>query len=62
MTYEKQSGSCIDGKRHKWGPSVRRGHLMRYHDEKCLNCNRVRVTQFTKRGNHIAGYYTATEK
>ncbi len=60
---DKHAGLCNGNRRHRWGKKEflisravylsRKGHI-------CDNCDRVRITEFTKRGNHIAGYRNAT--
>lgn len=60
MTLEKHGGPCGDGKRHKWGKEEnhRAGVTFAQCDIPCQRCARVRVREYTRRGNHIAGYFT----
>lgn len=60
MPRETTAGPCLNGGRHKWGNETNRraGVYSTHYDEPCLKCARVRVREYTKRGNHVAGYFT----
>ena len=57
---DKHAGLCADGKRHKWGKEQdrRAGATAGWSDMQCQRCARVRVIEYTRRGNHTAGYFT----
>lgn len=59
MTLEQCAGSCVNGK-HSWGPQVKQwaGVFRAHYHETCVKCPRIRVIEYTKAGNHIAGYFT----
>lgn len=65
MELEKHSGFCFKRHRHRWQGkefTIFKGTLSSQYGTLCSHegCQRVRVTEFTKRGNHIAGYRLAT--
>ncbi len=64
MDLEKFSGTCSNGKRHKWGKSFRvsKSAFFSRHISICQHsdCIRARVVEYTKRGNHVAGYRFAS--
>lgn len=57
---ESHAGRCAAGRRrHEWGKERRRGTghgLHALYEEPCLHCPRLRIREYTMRGNHIAGY------
>jgi hypothetical protein len=62
---EQHAGSCLPiGSRHIWGKEepwrgMKNMGLMRYNQQRCKQCRRVRVIIYTKWGNHIHGYECA---
>ena len=67
MKLDSYSGPCglNPHKRHRWQGKefkILKGVFISQYGIICAHedCQRVRVTEFTKRGNHIAGYRLAT--
>lgn len=59
---EAKAGACVSG-RHRWDKEERRSApraLYPVYIQRCQNCGRIRVIEYTKRGNHIAGYESPT--
>ena len=59
---EASAGDCTQG-RHSWGPETKTWTGTRYpmypkYNQYCRKCERVRVIEYTQRGNHVAGYFT----
>lgn len=56
---EPRAGPCTMG-RHIWGPQVKQwaGVFRAHYHQACDKCDRVRVIEYTKGGNHVAGYFT----
>lgn len=68
MGEDLHAGPCAAGRaRHEWGQEIRNdtgGKPSRYSPVyyiPCLHCPRLRVREYTMRGNHIRGYLTRTE-
>ena len=53
------AGPCLSG-RHSWGKevNVQRGISFWVSHQRCRKCSRIRVREYTNRGNHIRGYIT----
>ena len=60
MVLDPRAGRCINGHFHRWGDRENRqlGLAIVRYDIPCTRCDRVRVLEYTKRGNHVAGYFT----
>lgn len=57
---DPRAGPCVVSKFHQWGEKTNRRAYVSFvaYDIPCLVCPRVRVLEYTKRGNRIAGYFT----
>lgn len=59
--FEAAAGPCTTGGTHKWYSVeilVFKGATSRRYETACRRCDRMRVREYTQRGNHIAGYRT----
>lgn len=59
--FDQTAGPCVDGKRHRWRSGeilVHRGVISRRYAMPCRCCLRVKIKEYTRRGNHTAGYTT----
>jgi hypothetical protein len=61
MRLDKAAGSCrLLNYRHRWGKErpLQYGVITVRKQQLCLDCDRVRVIAYTRRGNHVEGYFT----
>jgi len=60
MNDDRQAGPCVNGQRHRWRSGTRalQGALLSVYHEACQRCRRIRIREYTRRGNHIRGYFT----
>jgi hypothetical protein len=59
---DRTAGPCgFLGTRHRWEKkafTISRGITTTRTGHRCRDCKRVRVTEYTRSGNHIAGYFS----
>lgn len=59
MTLEPHAGRCSTGQRHAWAKKETRlqsGIFSSLYAVRCTRCLRVKIIEYTARGNHVAGY------
>jgi hypothetical protein len=63
MRLEAHAGNCVNGGRHSWRSKefrISKGAFTSLYGTICAKCQRIRITEYTKRGNHVAGYRQAS--